>query len=253
MLSYDHIGPGGGSTSTPLNLRKRMALLERSSSLSGKRILDCGCGPGGYLIEFLRAGYDAVGIEFDMQAVLGFKQRYPAYADRIFQGDLEHIGFPDNSFDFALFNEVLEHVPDDARAIGEAFRVLRPGGFIAVFSPNRLYPFESHAIGLKAAKRNLPVYTPLVPYVPRVIGEKIFTYWARDYWPSELRKIIREKGFKIIRTDFVWQTFENNSRLQPGWMASARPVLRRIASALERTPVLKAFGVSQFIIAMKPE
>ena len=36
--------------------------------------------------------------------------------------------FRDESFDFALCVHVLEHVPDDREAIGEFYRVLRPGG-----------------------------------------------------------------------------------------------------------------------------
>ncbi len=245
MISCNHIVPGGGTTATPLNLRKRVALLQRSVPLAGKRILDCGCGPGDYLIDLLGSGYDATGIEFDKKSVVEFQQKYPKYQDRIHQGDLEAI-------DLALFNEVLEHVPHDAKAVGEAFRVLKPGGIIAIFSPNRLYPFESHGVRLKATNKPLSIYTPFVPYVPRVIGEKVFSYWARDYWPAELQRIVTANGFKIIYTDFVWQTFENNSTQQPTAIANARSTLRTISSRLERTPILRMFGISQFIVGMKP-
>lgn len=47
--------------------------------------------------------------------------------------DITDIGFPDNHFDFVICNHVLEHVPDDATAMAECFRVLRPGGH-ALFS-----------------------------------------------------------------------------------------------------------------------
>jgi SAM-dependent methyltransferase len=50
----------------------------------------------------------------------------PALAD--VQGDVTDLRFRDESFDFALCVHVLEHVPDDRSAIGELYRVLRPGG-----------------------------------------------------------------------------------------------------------------------------
>jgi ubiquinone/menaquinone biosynthesis C-methylase UbiE len=39
------------------------------------------------------------------------------------------IKFPDNHFDIILCNHVLEHVPDDKKAMSELMRVLKPGGF----------------------------------------------------------------------------------------------------------------------------
>jgi SAM-dependent methyltransferase len=50
----------------------------------------------------------------------------PTLAD--VQGDVTDLRFRDASFDFVLCVHVLEHVPDDRAAIGELFRVLRPGG-----------------------------------------------------------------------------------------------------------------------------
>jgi hypothetical protein len=49
---------------------------------------------------------------------------------------------------------------------------------------------------------------PFVPYVPLRLGKKVFTYWARNYWPGELRRLVRRAGFTIVATDYVWQTFE---------------------------------------------
>jgi SAM-dependent methyltransferase len=43
-------------------------------------------------------------------------------------GDLYHLPFGDNSFDYVFSVYVLEHVPDTQKAINEMFRVLKPGG-----------------------------------------------------------------------------------------------------------------------------
>ena len=50
--------------------------------------------------------------------------------------DITAIDFPDDSFDVIVVNHVLEHVPDDRRAIAELRRVLRPGGFVLTQHPH---------------------------------------------------------------------------------------------------------------------
>lgn len=49
--------------------------------------------------------------------------------------DLMAIGFPDQTFDAILCNHVLEHVPDDRKAMSEIYRVLRPGGWAMLQVP----------------------------------------------------------------------------------------------------------------------
>ena len=63
---------------------------------------------------------------------------------------------------------------------------------------------------------------------------------------------MRESGFEILHTGNVWQTFENISGHQPDWLRKLAPQLSALCERLERTPVLRGFGVSQLIIAEKP-
>jgi SAM-dependent methyltransferase len=49
--------------------------------------------------------------------------------------DITDIQFPDNTFDVILCNHVLEHIPDDRRAMEEIFRVLKPGGWAILQVP----------------------------------------------------------------------------------------------------------------------
>jgi SAM-dependent methyltransferase len=50
------------------------------------------------------------------------------YANYVQEGDVLNLRFPDNDFDYVLCNHVLEHIPDDRRAMSELRRVLKPGG-----------------------------------------------------------------------------------------------------------------------------
>jgi len=242
------IQPAGGDTATPRNLRKRLALLERHAGpLAKRRILDCGCGAGEYVRALLARGADAWGVEFDARklAARGGEE----LAARLSVGDLEALAFPDASFDVALANEVLEHVPDDAAALAEVHRVLRPGGLLVVLSPTRLYPFETHGVFWRGTGRRVPHTLPFVPWLPLRLGTRLFDYWARNYWPWELRALVRRAGFRVLATGALWQTFENVSGHQPAWMARVAPLLRGVCALAERVPGLRAFGVSQLVVA----
>jgi SAM-dependent methyltransferase len=160
--------------------------------------------------------------------------------------------YASHSFDAAFLNEVLEHVPDERRALGEVWRVLRPGGALIVLSPNRLYPFETHGVQLRRSGRSLPPSTPFVPYVPLLLGRKLFDYWARNYWPGELADLVRSAGFELRTTGYLWQTFENISGRQPGPIAATRPLWRALATLGERLPVIRRLGVTQAVVAAKP-
>ena len=68
----------------------------------------------------------------------------------------------------------------------------------------------------------------------------------------ELRALVELAGFRVIATGSIWQTFENISGHQPRWLTALRPLLRAIGAACERIPGLRAFGVSQLIVAERP-
>jgi hypothetical protein len=68
-----------------------------------------------------------------------------------------------------------------------------------------------------------------------------------------MRELIRSGGFSIVRRAYVWQTFENISGNQPRLIRVLRPMLRTLAALFEAIPGLRAFGVSQLIVARKPD
>lgn len=251
MANYAEIKVAGGDTATPLSLAKRIRLISRACDLTKVRFLDCGCGAGEYVFALRdEFGTDAWGIEYLEEKVAKGKAN-GRHAARIKQGDLQKLDEPDSSFDVALLNEVLEHVPDESQALLEVYRVLKPGGKLIVFSPNRLFPFETHGVRMRGTGARLSPAVPLIPYVPIAVGRIFLDYWARNYWPYELRRLVREAGFITESFDYIWQTFENISGKQPVLIRKSRPVFRGIASFCEKTPLLRQFGISQVVIAQK--
>ena len=93
-----------------------------------RRVLDAGCGTGGmmsWLTRYANNG-EVMGIDLSSKA-LEFSHRDHQNLSR---GSVSHLSFADASFDLVTSFDVLQHVPDheDARAISEIHRVLRPGG-----------------------------------------------------------------------------------------------------------------------------
>ncbi len=249
----DKILPGGGDTGKPLNVQKRLALMQAQTEWPGKLVLDCGCGTGQYVNALLDAGADAWGVEFEETKVAEFRANNPHETRRVMVGDVQALAFEDAHFDIVLANEVLEHVPDDALGLRQMYRVLKPGGRLFIFSPNRLYPFETHGVYARKTDRLVPIHTPFIPYIPVRLGRRAFRYWARNYWPWELHALITTAGFHIDQTHYVWQTFENISGKQPRLLTRLKPALRQVSRVGEQLPGLQAFGgVSQFIAATKP-
>lgn len=85
---------------------------------------------------------------------------------------------PAESIDVAVSSHVIEHVPDDARALDELYRVLRPGGVAILTTPNR-----------KRLVRDL---------IERVRGERRFPWWehVREYVESDLHALAASSPFR---------------------------------------------------------
>jgi ubiquinone/menaquinone biosynthesis C-methylase UbiE len=99
----------------------------------GQRILDVGCGTGVDVLaiaELVSPGGWAVGMDnsqvmVDAARGQAAERRLPA---EFTVGDAHELAFPDDTFDTARTERVLQHVADPARVIAELLRVTKPGG-----------------------------------------------------------------------------------------------------------------------------
>src|SRR3954451_21740111 len=121
---------------------------DRLGLRAGDRLLDLGCGGGRHAFEALRRGARVVALDrdqdelFDALTIIAAMdetgETVPPAAGAATNGDALALPFPDGAFDRVIAAEVLEHIPDDATALRELVRVLRPGGTIAITVPRWL-------------------------------------------------------------------------------------------------------------------
>lgn len=247
MKGYE-IGIKGGDTGEPINLAKRLNIIKKMVGRDAT-ILDCGCGAGEYIPGLLEVSKHVFGIEYNQNKVNKFKTSHPEL-NNVIQGDIESMPYESDKFDFVILNEVLEHVPNDRRGLEEIRRVLKPGGKLIIFSPNRLYPFETHGVHWKNSGKPLTHAFPFIPYIPMALGQTIFTYWARNYFPLELRILLRETGYSVQKHFYITQTFEGIGKST--FLKPIRKYLRVILGIVELVPFVRIpLSVSQVVVSRK--
>lgn len=99
--------------------------LQRIQWRGNETVLDVGCGPGSYAtaLDRLTPGATYYGVDFSSGMLL----RHP-FRERVSQGDVQQLPFPDATFDVVMANHMLYHVPDIPQALQECRRVLKPDG-----------------------------------------------------------------------------------------------------------------------------
>lgn len=118
-----------------LGMRRMVdSLLQRYVDCSQPlRILDAGCGTGG-MVKHLQQFGSVVGLDLSDEA-LGLCQH--RHLPQLTQASVEQLPFADESFDLLTSFDVLYHraVVNDWLALGEFYRVLRPGGLLLLRVP----------------------------------------------------------------------------------------------------------------------
>lgn len=104
------------------------------NNAKGKKVLEIGVGLGADHQKFAEAGANLYGIDLTERAIAITKKRFDLFDLRseLSVGDGENLSFSEASFDMVYSWGVLHHSPNTAKAIGEVFRVLKPGGMAKV-------------------------------------------------------------------------------------------------------------------------
>ena len=155
-------------------------------------ILDLPCGRGFYLnmLRYVCAG-PLVGADLDGE-VIRKARRNVGHLPGIMlnQADIYALPYPDNAFDAVILSEVLEHIERDVDGLREIYRVLKPGGVVAITVPHANYPFWWDPI-------NKTLETAFGTHIAHGPLAGIWANHVRLYTPEQLRTAALSAGFVI--------------------------------------------------------
>jgi len=165
----------------------RLRYIDAAVGLSGKRVLDLGCG-GGLLSEAMaRRGARVTGVDASDAAIRAARSHGTISGVNVeyVRGTAESVGAATSStYEMITCMELLEHVPDPDSTLNACARLLLPGGDLIMSTLNR----------------NLKSYlgaVVAVEYLLRLLPKGTHDY-ARFIRPAELRRMLERHGFTIV-------------------------------------------------------
>ena len=163
------------------------AIIDRAGLQPGAAVLDVGCGGGLMAEEVARFGFAVTGIDPSARSILTARAHAAAAGlqveYRVASG--EALPFDDASFELVYCCDVIEHVADPGRLIGESARVLRPGGIYVFDTINRTLP--SRLVMIKLFQDWRPTR-----FMPRHLHD-----WHQFIKPAELRPVLERHGLGV--------------------------------------------------------
>lgn len=166
----------------------------------GSRVLDVGFGDGQQMLDAVANGCSAVGIDPDPTSV----ERARARGLEVHTATAESLPFPDRSVDGVVCKVVVPYT-DEARAIGEWARVLRPGGLARVTYHGSGYYLQYLLAGENWKYRVYGARSLANTWVYRATGRRLPGFLGDTIYQSEQRldRYYRTVGFELLEREII--------------------------------------------------
>jgi ubiquinone/menaquinone biosynthesis C-methylase UbiE len=229
-------------------VRRFREVLERADLRPGQRVLDLGCGWAFGTLWARSLGCRVAGVDLGMDQLRWARGSLEAGAELgLTQANAKALPFPSASFDRVVSVEMMEHVfrPDRSRVFEEIARVLKPGGRVALSTPNSDSPIEvlkRLAVRWPAFRRRLPSSC-----FPESADDPTAYHPYRYHHPlplRELRERLESAGLEVAgAARFLWVV-----KTLPDALV---PAARAAEGIAERAPLLNRLGATSLIWARR--
>ena len=197
------------------------SVIRKFSGLPKGKILDLGCGDGDYSRRLKDLGFEVIAGDIDI-----VRFRYKNEIEFKYCDITKELPFADNTFDYVLLAEVVEHLRNPYTIIPEINRIIKKGGSLILSTPNILNlksRFRFLAEGTYEYFRETPLDQVKNP------KEVIFNLHLVPYKYQELEYLLTASGFKVCDIfASVYEGFELGFLfpiiLLQAWLKEARSI-----------------------------
>lgn len=194
---FDEVAPTYDLTNSLLSFGQdrlwRRSVLKQVAPRQGQSILDLAAGTGASSVIFAKPGVRVVAADFSKGMLEEGRRRHPNL--QFVFADATALPFADAEFDAVTISFGLRNVVDVAKALGELYRVTKPGGRIVVCEFSKVSVPGLRGLYGFYLGRILPLFSRIASKTPEA-----YSYLAESIaaWPnqSELLKLVEAAGFK---------------------------------------------------------
>ena len=197
----------------------------------GARTLEIGAAQGNISLLLAEADCDATAVDMREGFLSYSRKKYERGAMHWVRGDAFQVSF-EAGFDAVILAEIVEHVahPDDL--IARSLRLVTPGGFLILTTPNQRFVRESS-----------PSYKVACTDMARMEAEQFGPAGENHLFTltmDELRSMVPSSG--VVREEVFVSSILYNSHMQALWdNAPVRSLLTPLAHRLRNTPLIRKF------------
>lgn len=184
---------------------ERPGIFEMVPDLSGKKILELGCGPGIHSTEYVKRGAELHGLDLSDEMIRLAKETCPE--GTFVQGSAYELPYEDESFDFVISSFLFCHLSEQDKVVKEVKRVLKKGGecIISLTHP-MVYMYRNAPSNSMTATNS---YFEKGEFSFRIVGNETMF----DGFPQTMDEIFKP----FLEEGFLLKEFKEN-RPEKSWL-----------------------------------